>query len=102
MLQIPKKYSHLIYGLVQSGLTCAVASGISDYAFFNGPSLLSHWLKSWLISWVMILPVVLLAAPYIRTIAEFLTCDDIRFDLKDRAVHNENSSISSAEANPGE
>lgn len=102
MHKVPRKYNHLIYGLIQSGLTCAVAAAVSNYVFFNKSSYLSHWFKSWLISWIMILPVVLLAAPYIRKIVEFLTYKEIPSDFRDCMARETNSSMLSAEVNPGD
>jgi hypothetical protein len=37
---------------------------------------LQNWLSSWLIAWVTMLPVVLLAAPAIRSLAHALTRDE--------------------------
>jgi hypothetical protein len=38
-------------------------------------SFLSHWLGAWLLSWLMMVPVVVFAAPGIRRLANFLTRD---------------------------
>jgi hypothetical protein len=35
-----------------------------------------HWLASWLIAWIMMLPVVVLAAPAIRSLAVALTREE--------------------------
>lgn len=66
---ISRKHSHLVFGVLQSGLTCLIASGIASY-----PSV-SHWLASWIVSWVTMLPVVVLAAPLIRRLSFALTVE---------------------------
>jgi hypothetical protein len=73
MLRIPKRYSHFLFGFVQSGLTCAVAAGISSVPFFYGPIFASQRIKSWFISWAIMTPVVLLAAPLIQYAVNFIT-----------------------------
>ncbi len=75
-LKIPRKYQHLIYGVIQSGVTCAVASGISTYGAVSLEQYLAHWFTSWIVSWVFMLPVVVLASPYIRKLANKFTHND--------------------------
>jgi Protein of unknown function (DUF2798) len=72
MSRIPKRYSHFLFGFIQSGLTCAVAAGISSAPFFNSPMFASQWVKSWIISWAIMTPVVLLAAPLIQYAVDFI------------------------------
>ncbi|MCF2524319.1 DUF2798 domain-containing protein [Bradyrhizobium sp. G127] len=67
MPHIPRRFSHFVFGVLQSGLTCLIAAGIASY-----PSI-THWLMSWLISWGAMLPVVVLAAPAIRSLSLSLT-----------------------------
>ncbi len=67
MFSIPRRHSHFVFGVLQSGLTSFIAAGIASF-----PSL-SHWLFSWLVSWVVMLPVVLFAAPVIRSLTLALT-----------------------------
>ena len=73
MLGIPRRFSHFVYGVIQSGLTCAIAAGIASWPFVATGTFISNWLKSSLIAWVMMLPIVLLAAPAIRGLTHFLT-----------------------------
>ena len=70
MLNIPRRYSHFVFGIIQSGLTAFIAAGIASF-----PAIL-HWLVSWLIAWVAMLPVVVLAAPAIRTLSLALTREE--------------------------
>jgi hypothetical protein len=73
MSGIPRRYSHYLFGFIQSGLTCAVAAGISSVPFFDSPTFASQWVKSWVISWAIMTPVVLLAAPLIRYAVDSMT-----------------------------
>jgi hypothetical protein len=76
MLGIPRRYGHFVYGVVQSGLTCAIASAIASFPFLTAGLFVVHWLQSWLISWLLMLPVVLVAAPVIRKLADMLTREE--------------------------
>ena len=73
MLRIPKRYSHFLFGLIQSGFTCAIAAGIASAPFFGDRVFISQWLKSWVIAWAIMIPFVLLASPFIRRAVEMLT-----------------------------
>lgn len=77
MLGIPRRYAHFIFGVIQSGLTSAIAAGIASAPFLAQGSFLVHWLMSWLLSWMLMLPVVVLAAPVIRGLANALTREDV-------------------------
>jgi len=73
MLRIPRHYSHFIFAVIQAGLTCLIAAGIASLALVTINQFLDDWLLSWLVSWVTMLPVVVLAAPIIRTVSFHLT-----------------------------
>jgi hypothetical protein len=73
MLKIPRKYSHFVFGVIQSGLTSAIAAAIASYPFLAQGDFLAHGLLSWLLSWILMLPVVVIAAPAIRKLANLLT-----------------------------
>jgi hypothetical protein len=75
MLRIPRRFSHFVFGFIQSGLTCAVAAAIASVPFLAAGTFASHWLQSWLMAWVMMLPIVLFAAPAIRSLTHILTRD---------------------------
>jgi hypothetical protein len=49
MVNIPKRYSHFLFGLIQSGFTCAIAAGIASAPLIYDGMFLSHWLKSWVL-----------------------------------------------------
>lgn len=73
MFAIPRRYSHFVFGVLQSGLTCFIAAGIASRPSLATGYFLWNWLSSWLVSWAAMLPVVLLAAPAIRSLAMALT-----------------------------
>ena len=76
MLAIPRRYSHFVFGVLQSGLTCAIAAAIASFPFIKAGGFVQNWLISWLVSWLMMLPVVLAAAPALRSLSVKLTRDE--------------------------
>jgi integral membrane sensor domain MASE1 len=77
MRRIPRRYNHFVFSVIQSGLTCFIAAAIASLSFVAQGSFVDHWMKAWVVAWVTMLPVVLLAAPVIRRIADRLTGDDL-------------------------
>jgi hypothetical protein len=73
MLRIPRRHAHFVFGVIQSRLTSAIAAGIAS---IGDPDFLPYWLGSWLIAWVTMIPIVLLAAPLIRRLVQALTMAD--------------------------
>jgi len=73
VLGIPRRYSHFVFSVSQSGLTCLIAAAIASLPATSLPVFVEHWLASWLLSWATVLPVVLLAAPAIRSFSMRLT-----------------------------
>ena len=57
-------------------LGCAIAAAVASYPFLAGGVFMTHWLRSWLLSWVMMLPLVIFAAPAIRGLTHVLTRED--------------------------
>jgi hypothetical protein len=76
MLAIPRRYSHFVFGLIQSGLTCAIAAAVASFPLIRTGEFLANWLLSWLISWMTMLPLVLVAAPAIRSLSILLTREE--------------------------
>ena len=76
MLGIPRRYSHFVFGIIQSGLTSLIAAGIASFPAGSALDFLAHWLVSWLIAWAAMLPIVLLAAPAIRAFSLRLTREE--------------------------
>lgn len=73
MLKIPRRYNHFVFGIIQSGLTCAIAAAIASLPLIEDGLFMKNWIRSWMLSWTMMLPVVILAAPLIRRLVEGLT-----------------------------
>lgn len=73
MLGIPRRFSHFVFGFIQSGLTCAVAAAIASVPFLTAGTFAAHWLQSWIIAWMTMTPIVLFAAPAIRSLTHILT-----------------------------
>ncbi len=76
MLGIPRRYSHFVFGVIQSGLTSLVAAGIASLPAESAMLFIRHWMVSWLLAWAAMLPLVLLAAPTIRAVALRLTREE--------------------------
>lgn len=76
MLRIPRRFSHFVFGFIQSGLTAALAAGVACINLVPTQQFLGHWLQSWLSAWALMLPIVFLAAPVIHRLVFFLTVSD--------------------------
>ena len=76
MLGIPRRFGHFVFGVIQSGLTCAIAAAIASYPFMAQGMFMQRWVPAWLLSWLMMLPIVVLAAPTFRSLTNLLTRDD--------------------------
>jgi hypothetical protein len=76
MLGIPRRHSHFVFGTIQAGLTSLIAAGIASIPFMADGKFVAHWLPSWIISWGVMLPFVLFAAPAIRALSIYLTKED--------------------------
>ena len=76
MLGIPRRFSHFVFGVIQSGLTSAIAAGIASFPMVATGTFWTNWLRSWLVAWILMLPIVLFAAPAIRSMSDFLTRED--------------------------
>jgi hypothetical protein len=42
MFRIPRRYSHFVYGFIQSGLTCGIAAAIASFPLMASSSLLKN------------------------------------------------------------
>ena len=71
-IKLPQRFSPLIFGVIQSCLTCAVAAAVAHSADPFG-AFVGHWIRTWFLSWMMTLPIVVLAAPIIRKIVAHIT-----------------------------
>ncbi len=73
MPRISRRFSHFTFGVIQSGLTCAIAAAIASAPFAAQGTFFSHWWRSFGTAWIIMLPVVVVAAPAIRKLVEWLT-----------------------------
>ena len=66
---IPQRYEHVVFALILSGLMSFIVSGISTVlALGIAPDLIARWIGSWLPSWAVAFPAVLIVAPVARRI----------------------------------
>lgn len=75
MLGIPRRYGHFVFGVIQSGMTSAIAAGVASAPFWGTFAFFENWFGSWLIAWMTTIPIVMLAAPAIRRLVLILTAD---------------------------
>jgi hypothetical protein len=73
MPRISRQYRHFVFGVIQSGITCAIAGAIAKLPFYAEGSFAAHWLRADLFSWAITLPIVVIAAPLVRRLAEAIT-----------------------------
>jgi hypothetical protein len=73
MPKIPRRYSHFVFSVIQSGITCSIAAAVASAPFFAEGSFLTHWARAYLTAWMIMLPVVIVAAPFIRKVAAALS-----------------------------
>ena len=77
MTRIPKRYGHFLFGIIQSGFTCAIAAGIASGPFMYTGMYVGHWLRSWMSAWAVMIPFVLLITPLIRRTVDVLTGESV-------------------------
>ena len=71
---IPRRYSHFVYGAIQSGLTTGVATAVATSGY-EYEAMLQRWGATWFTSWVLMMPLVLFVAPAIQHLTLLLTRD---------------------------
>jgi hypothetical protein len=72
----PRRYAHFLFAAIQSALTSSIAAAIASFNLIWIGGFLAHWLRSWAVAWILMLPVVILAAPAILRLSEFMTRPD--------------------------
>jgi hypothetical protein len=75
ILKLPRRYGHFAFATIQAGITTGVAAAVSGRSTLGQEGFLIAWGQSWLLSWILMLPVVLIAAPSIRRLVNRV-CDD--------------------------
>jgi|HubBroStandDraft_6_1064221.scaffolds.fasta_scaffold884501_2 hypothetical protein len=76
VLRIPRRYSHFLFAVMQSALTSAIAAGIASVSLIRQGTFFRHWLESWLLAWLLMLPVVIIFAPLLNKFADLITQAD--------------------------
>nr|WP_128919865.1 DUF2798 domain-containing protein [Bradyrhizobium nanningense] len=71
MPKISRRHEHFAFGVIQSGLTTAIASGVANLHLLKEGMFILGWLASWLSSWALMVPIVLIATPVIRRIVSY-------------------------------
>lgn len=67
--RLPARYGHYLFAVIQSALTTAIASAVATVQVLGLKlAVLPVWLLAWLIAWLTVIPIVLVAAPFIRRI----------------------------------
>ncbi|WP_375739507.1 DUF2798 domain-containing protein [Pseudomonas boanensis] len=77
MRKISYRYRQHAAGVIQSAITCAVAAAIASPMNLPFAALLSYWMNSWLLSWLTMLPIVVLATPWVRRLTAVLVQDEL-------------------------
>ena len=72
----PRRYAHFFFAAMQSALTSLIAAAIASFNLIWVGGFLGHWLWSWAVAWVLMLPVVIAAAPAISRLSELMTRPD--------------------------
>ena len=72
--RIPRRFAPLVYGVIQAAITSAVATTIGTVqAGSGGLPVVSYWLTCWSLSWLAMLPGVILVSPFIQRAVVSLT-----------------------------
>ena len=66
-MRLPRRYAPIAYGVLQAALTTAVATAVATYQLSESMMVfLERWWLAWGVSWLTMLPVVILVAPLIQ------------------------------------
>jgi hypothetical protein len=71
--RVPERYGHFVFAALQACITTSVTAAVSAWSTTDNLHFGGVWLRSWLISWALIVPVVLAAAHPIRKFVRSLT-----------------------------
>jgi hypothetical protein len=74
MSMIPQRYAPILFGFILSGLMSAIVSAIATLRTLGPePGIVAVWAGSWLTSWAIAFPAVLVVAPITRRLVARLT-----------------------------
>jgi hypothetical protein len=72
----PRRYAHFLFAAIQSALTSSIAAAIASFNLTSAAGFLEHWVRSWAVAWIIMLPVVILTAPVILHLTDLMTRAD--------------------------
>jgi hypothetical protein len=72
----PRRHAHFLFAAIQSALTSSIAAAIASFNLIWVGGFFGQWLRSWAVAWIVMLPVVIVAAPAILCLSEFITRPD--------------------------
>lgn len=76
-MKLPRRYAPFAYGVIQAALTTGIATAIASFHTSGGAiEQLEVWLSTWGISWISMLPVVIMISPVIQRTVIMLTNPD--------------------------
>ena len=74
---LPKKYEHIAFGFLLSGMMSFLVSGFATLiAIGLSTEFPLHWLKTWLPSWMLAFPIVIVVAPFVRRLLSGIVIRD--------------------------
>lgn len=76
MPRLSPRYRQHVAGVIQSAITCAIATAIASPSGLSLNALLVYGVKAWLLAWATLIPFVLLATPLIKRLAGLLVEDE--------------------------
>ncbi|MEP1767101.1 MAG: DUF2798 domain-containing protein [Sulfitobacter sp.] len=66
---IPARFAPVLFGFILSGLMSSIVSAIATFRVLEaGAPFLVEWFPSWIFSWLVAFPTVLVVAPIARRI----------------------------------
>jgi hypothetical protein len=72
--RIPRRFAPMIYGVMQAGITSAIATAIAIQKIgATDEPLIGQWFTAWLLAWLTMLPVVIFISPFIQRAVLALT-----------------------------
>jgi uncharacterized protein DUF2798 len=78
MACLPQRYAPFVYGIIQAGITTAIASAVTTLQLTGfGMQFLVGWAFDWSLSWLTMLPVVIGIAPLIQRMVVALTIPEV-------------------------
>jgi hypothetical protein len=83
MSRLPKRYAPFVFGIVQAGITTAVATAIATLPLTGfGFVFFEHWTLAWCLAWLTMLPIVILFAPLIQRAVAAVTTPGALWDRR--------------------